>query len=327
MAKIAKILPILISGPQRSFTDDFTRADGAPGNGWVTTGGAISGNALVITPTLGSEALVNGGFTNWTADDPDGWTIYGTEPGDGEICEVATGEAHADCGTPGGGHANIYRAGAGGFTIGQSVIAANTWYRTELDIDTATSGSVDFRVSGVFVGPVYSTTGLKVATWGRYGSSGIIGVFAHQAGCDITMDSASAKPITMSTAFAYRQQAFANAYAQVKVTRAADTQAGVIQYSDASNYVMAFLEGDNRLQLMKCVGGVMTLVASSGVTYSAGSLVKLTRNGTSYTASYKGFDYISGATISDAVFASATNWGVWSSYAGNSFDDYTWEAL
>ncbi|HTK03410.1 MAG TPA: hypothetical protein VL401_01415, partial [Alphaproteobacteria bacterium] len=73
--------------------DSFTRADGAIGSTETTgpdsqttsslawTGGAISSNTNVITPTLGSELLTDGGLENWTsATNLTSWTeqIAGT---------------------------------------------------------------------------------------------------------------------------------------------------------------------------------------------------------------------------------------------------------
>src|SRR3989339_692377 len=71
--------------------DTFTRADGAISSSETTgpdsqttpslawTGGAISSNKNVITPTSGSTVLTNGDFTNWTGDNPDNWTLSFTE--------------------------------------------------------------------------------------------------------------------------------------------------------------------------------------------------------------------------------------------------------
>jgi hypothetical protein len=79
--------------------------------------------------------------------------------------------------------------------------------------------------------------------------------------------------------------------------------------------------------LLKCVAGVYTEVAAVNITYGAGNVLRLTRDGTSYSVHYDSAEVIGATTIADAVFASARKWGVFSTHSDNSFDDYVWEAI
>jgi hypothetical protein len=131
--------------------------------------------------------------------------------------------------------------------------------------------------------------------------------------------------LPLSDLFALRPQAFVDAYAQVRITRTDYTQAGIAHYADADNFVIAYLNGDNKVKLVKCVAGVYTEVGSANITYGAGKLVKFSRSGTTYKVYYDGVEKIS-QTIADSAFASAKAWGLFSTYDGNSFDDYEWGA-
>jgi hypothetical protein len=139
-----------------------------------------------------------------------------------------------------------------------------------------------------------------------------------------TLDSASLKKLTANTLFALRAQFTPNAYAQAAITCTDYTQAGIAHYADADNFVLAYLNGDNKVKLVKCVAGVYTEVASVNIAYGAGQILKLSRVGTNYTVDYNGVNVIAATAIADAVFSSATIWGTFNTYNANRFNDYTW---
>lgn len=107
-------------------------------------------------------------------------------------------------------------------------------------------------------------------------------------------------------------------------TRAPGTQAGIIHYADANNFVIAYLDGSGNLVLDKCVGGTYAAsVASTAVTYSAAAPLTLKRSGygagCTYTITYNGSAVGSANAVTDTVFDTARNWGVFSTWATNSF--------
>jgi hypothetical protein len=168
---------------------------------------------------------------------------------------------------------------------------------------------------------VTSTTMVEVEiTFIFQGGTPYIQILGMAAGEIIYVDALEVHKL--SDLFALHPQAFPNAYAQVAVTRTAYTQAGVVHYADADNFVLGYIDND-KAKLVKRVGGTYTEVGSADITYGAGKVLKLGRSGTTYTVTYDDVDELE-LTISDDVFASAKTWGLFSTYDGNSFDDYEW---
>ena len=60
-----------------------------------------AGGKAYIVPTPGAELLTNGSFAAWTADNPDGWTVYGEVGADPEVSEVGAAEGHGEIETRG----------------------------------------------------------------------------------------------------------------------------------------------------------------------------------------------------------------------------------
>jgi hypothetical protein len=121
---------------------------------------------------------------------------------------------------------------------------------------------------------------------------------------------------------ALHDQDAVEAYAQARVTHVAG-YAGCIHYLDGDNYVVAYHDGDN-VVLAKKIGGAAATILSVPVAYSPGATLRLTRqSGGYYRVHYGGVEVASG-TVAGALDA-ATAWGLYATYAGNSFDDYAWE--
>ncbi len=92
------------------------------------------------TASDNDELVTNGDFAAWTADNPDGWTIEGESGNDPEISEAATGEAHVNTPTLGGGMCNFYTTGVS-LTIYQLVegLTIGRRYRFSITLDTVTT--------------------------------------------------------------------------------------------------------------------------------------------------------------------------------------------
>ena len=144
------------------------------------------------------ELITNGDFADWTGDEPDGWTVDGESGNDPEISEAATGEAHADTPTLGGGFCNLYTSDGTFISIRQTItLIIGRKYYFSINVDTVTSGGITVTDSGTSMMTTthYSTTGAKTQVFVATGSSMIL-LIARQVGigaCDVTFDDVSIK--------------------------------------------------------------------------------------------------------------------------------------
>lgn len=287
---------VLLLGNQGSgpapFSDDFNRADGALGNGWTGATWAISGNKAVNTPTLGANVVVNGTFdadTDWTKGVD--WSIA-----DGKAKKAKPG---------------IY------VPITQSgILTVGTWYNI-----TFTYTSNGQSRSWVPVVLTYAGTNNKAAI-----ATGVDLSFYGNIGTEAELDNVVVQPL--SGMFAYRDVGGTDGSASAKLTRSTSVNimypAGVGIYVDDNNYVIAFLS-DSLLYLFKSVSGTKTALANVAVTYGAGKALQLTRSGNDFTVAYDGSTLINATAINDAVFAGATQWGMFSTGATSTLEDFAWQ--
>jgi len=75
--------------------------------------------------------------------------------------------------------------------------------------------------------------------------------------------------------------------------------------------------------LEKNVAGTYTTVQSTAVTYSAGATLRVIKDGTKYRVYYNNALVGTEQTISDAGIISNTKHGLFSTYSGNTFDNFT----
>jgi hypothetical protein len=285
--------------------DTFTRADGAIGSSETSgpdaqstpslawTGGAVSGNKAVVVPTLGSELVTNGDFSS------DTWWSKNTGT------TISGGTANFS----GQNSTDLYR-----YSIGED----NTWYHNKFDITSITSGGVRvgylnylFRTSlGTFI-----STGRRISSTFHYTSSGVSSI-----------DNISLKPLTLSSLFSTVSTADSDVIADAGVTVVTGTQAGLVLNLDSTsnpqNFVIAYRDGGN-VKLEKMVNGVYTTVQTTASTYVAGATLRVIKDGTKYRVYYNNALVGSEQTISDASIISNTKHGMFSTYEGNSFDNFT----
>lgn len=317
--------PMLEGGKFLPFLDTFTGANGASlAADWTGAAWDIQTNAARGSPTAGADLLasLNGDFANWTADDPDDWTTIGEVANDPEISEAATGEAHADTPTPGGGMCNMYTTGNTVSVRATSLLTVGEWYAVTINIDTVTTGSL--KINGFANDPVWNTSGAKTAT----GRADIVNLqpIRAVAATDITFDDITCKTLTLSTLLASVDGGANNVTVQVKATITADTQAGVVACLDSAaspaNFLLAYHDKTNAT-LVKCVAGIYTSLIDSAAAYAAGGLVKVVKSGTSVELWYNGNKIGATQTVSDAGIISNTRHGIFSSYASNRLDDFS----
>lgn len=316
--------------------DTFTRGDGAIGSSEVGspdgvagyyasalawTGGAISTNKNVITPSVGSDIVVNGNFSSWTGDNPDSWSLVGTEDASNYVTQAGpTGQA---------------RIVSNGTAIGisqDSILTSGTFYQVTGDVKTVTSGAFNFYLGSHLKYSGFSSTGVKTYT-GKATST--VFQLNRTAAEDITIDDLAVKPITMSSTFSSVSTSDSDVIADANITYTAGTQAGLVLNLDSTsspaNYVIAYIDNQNLadvtqaiVTLDKVVGGVNTNVqVATAVTYSPGATLRVIKDGTKYRVYYNNALVGSEQTISDAGIISNTKHGLFSTYAGNSFDNFT----
>lgn len=315
--------------------DTFTRADGAIGNSETTgpdsqttpslawTGGAISTNKNVITPSQ-TEKLTNGDFALWTGDNPNSWSVYGESGTDPEISEVGTGEGHGGVGT---GFANLYTS-SGNTYISQSPMTIGRWYDASILVNTVTSGSIKLIGTSVTYKSGINSVGTHRACFRAEGT--VFKVQRDTTPTDITFDDVSLKELTLSSLFSSVSTSDADVIADANVTLTAGTQAGLVLNLDSTsspaNFLIAYHDGTN-VRLDKCVGGTYTSLISAAATYSAGATLRVityTSGGSLKVRVY--YDNVmigSEQTVSDAGIISNTKHGLFSTYSGNSFDNFT----
>ena len=151
--------------------------------------------ALLLDDT---ELVTNGDFADWTADDPDGWSVIGESGNDPEISEAATGEAHVDTPTLGGGMYNIYTSDGTVVYIQQTItVVPGRRYLFSIDIDTITSGALKSSPppTGDWTNKTFTSTGITTFTFVAQSTSLSFLVCRNSGATDITVASISIKAI------------------------------------------------------------------------------------------------------------------------------------
>lgn len=288
-------------------SDSFNRADGAIGTAdgagteetaptatWTGSTYTISSNKAINTPTQGSDLVVNGGFdtdSDWTKGT--GWTI-----GSG----VATKTAGA------------------GASVSQTILTAGMWYFITYDL-TVSAGSF-FPIYGAITGKTRTTSasyidanrasGTSMQMWG-------INTFAG------TLDNVTVKALTLSSLFSSVSVSSQNVLCSADLTIMAGTQAGVVVCLDSTsspaNFLIGYHDGTNAI-LDKCVGGTYTNLISAAATYSAGATLTVVKDGNSVNLYYNNVLVGTTQTVSDAGIVSNTKHGLFSTYSGNTFDNF-----
>lgn len=286
------------------YTDNFTYANGPLANGWESGGSTwtISSNAVINTPTLGSELIVNGGFgadSDWTKGA--NWTI-------------AAGVA-----TKSGGVAN---------NLTQIPLTDTTWYRAVGTLASYGGAGVFNIIFGATNNVGTSVTANATVTNSSRATGTLAGILGNAASSG-NWDNVSYKAITLNTLFATKNFGRNDVDATVKATIISGNRCGLVlcldSVSSPANFVMATHDRVNA-RLSKCVGGVYTELINTAATYSAGAAIRVTKSGNTFKLFYNGSQVGADQTISDAGIVSNTRHGMAQTYELNSLDDFTIEA-
>jgi hypothetical protein len=303
--------------------DAFGRGDGAIGSSevsgpdaqatpqrvWTGVGATISSNKAIITPTQGSDLITNGNFANWTSDDPDNWTVDGESGDDPEVSEAATGEAHADTPTAGGGMCNIYTSDGTAVWIRTNAdeLTLDEWYSGTIDLDTVTAGGVIIQFgngAGAGTTKKITSTGVVPFTGRQTGGSRNFYVYRGTTeATDVTFDDVVVKQLTLSTLFSSLSVGQQDVVADVDLVVTSDTQAGLVlcldDASSPANFLIAWHDGSNA-HLEKCVAGTYTSLINTAATYSSGATLRVVKDGTSVSLFYNNAKVGTTQTVSDA---------------------------
>ncbi|KKU59050.1 MAG: hypothetical protein UX82_C0029G0001, partial [Microgenomates group bacterium GW2011_GWE1_47_12] len=320
--------------------DTFTRADGTIGSSETTgpdsqttpalawTGGAISSNTNVITPTAGSTVLTNGDFTNWTGDNPDNWTLSFTEDANNYITEAGpTGQARIVCDN------NV------GTGMNQNpVLTIGTWYQVSANVTDYVSGALNFYLgSGNLWGSsLFSSVG--VSTYSGIAKSSTIFQINRTSSEDITLDDLTVKPLTLSTLFSTVSTSDEDVVISTDVTAEIINPAGIVTNLDNASSPTAGIvvyvkrhptAASSTVYIDKfTTETTWTNLTSGTVTYVEGAQLRVITwhsdaNTLKVRVYYNGTIVGTEQTITDASIISNTKHGLFSTYLGNSFDNFS----
>lgn len=277
---------------------------------------------LAITPELGSNIIVNGGFEDWaSATDLSNWTeqLSGSSTINRDDTTVHSGNYAM--------RIDKDASGSGAFIYGGVPLNAGTWYLTSIWMKCTNIANVQVRgATGVsrYFNPDATFREYVIAE--RATTSSITALISGgtTASTSIYYDDFAFQPITLSSILGILSTKFVPRVISAKITRTTFTQAGVVHYQDDDNFVTAYLDGLGGVVLLKRVAGTYTQVALQAIAYSAGTLLELHYDPTAktYTIKYDGATIINAASVTDDVFTTASGAGIFSTYVGNTFEDF-----
>lgn len=315
--RLQEYLPLITGKSLVPFSDAF----GGRKSRWTGAGFATSGGVATITPTVGNELVTDGALENWnSASDLTSWTetIGGasTVNREGTVIHGGSFACRLDV-----------DAVPSMARIAQVILSNKKWYQVSVWAK-GSAGTPSFRLedSSGGAGPVAAT--LTITTdYAQYigsirSSTGTFAATRASNNVSIYLDDLSAREISLPTLFA-TVQARANVDAQVKITRSSAKQVGLVLNLDnpaaPANFIIAYLDAGNCL-LDECVNGTYTNKILAAVTYGAGRVLRVVRDGTNCSVYYNGVQ----VGLTQTMTANTnTRHGLFSTHATNSFDDFS----
>lgn len=272
-------VPVALIVPNPLAYDTFTRANGALGSTetagpdaqviaaltWLFTAGiwTIATNKAVATPVLGADVIVNGGFgadSDWTKGA--NWTI---------AAGLATGAvASSD------------------LTAIVAPLTVGVWYQITYTLSGFGAGTVQVVVGGVAL-PTHGANG----TFTEIARAGTTAFLMRGAGFTGSVDNVSAKPLTTAELLATVLYSSADVIIDKAVTLSAALNGlpdGIVVNLDntvtPANFILVYLDGKGNCVCEECVAGVFTVKFTTAITYSAGAVLRVIRDGTSLRVFY-----------------------------------------
>jgi hypothetical protein len=331
--------------PEPIAYDAFTRGDGPLGvtdlvgpdgqscisRTWSFPAGtaAISGNAAVISPTAGAEALT----------DPDLEAAYvggkcGTLTASFAPTLVESADSHA------GAKAQQFTAVATSCEIYWPTVipTVGTWYSFSVwgKRTAGANGNVKIRtwqddatVGGAIASAAYAQYVLTL----RSPSVNVIYPTIFETGAvtfdTVIVDDASLKPLTLASLFSSVTDAkTSDVMVDVKVAAlTTGTQAGLVARLDdattPANFIIAYFDGAGNAKCDECVAGVYAALISAASVYAANATLRLDVSGTAvrlYTITSAGVAVLVGTATTNVV--TGTSAGIFSTYNLNTFASF-----
>ena len=331
--------------------DSFSRIDGAIGRTevnksarskpWTGATWTISGNKAINTPVPGEELAVDGGLETWTDATLDNWPASGSPTIAKEDTDIHGGSFAIDF-TANAGHDRVQQSLAGQTTGDWYLISAwgkrlsGTTGETSIGCGNLMNlaGGAGDNYSPAFTDAVYTK---KVLT-GQAVATTIYPRVVHKqpitaAYDNVLADDFSIKKLTLSELISsLSDNGTPSVLASVSLTSDvnANAQSGLVTNLDSAaspaNFLLAIYTDTNAI-LKKCVGGTYTTLISAAATYGAGYVLRLHtyRSGANLMANltYNGVAVGTEQTISDAGIIDNTIHGMFSTYEGNTLDNYS----
>lgn len=289
-----------------------------PGGTWTVAGGVAYNTPATGADLWDAPASV---FTSGTY----AWVPYGTNT----IANVAN-TLEITYVSGGSGAYNIF-SNANDLS---SDLTTNSWYTLGLDVKVNAGSSVILCIVGGNTAPaaaITSTTFVPVTTTFRQtvGGSNVNFLSSMSAGEIVTIDNLSLKPLTLNTLFRTRDAGTANVIAEVKLgANPAGTQAGIVfnldNFTTPTTYGLLYYDGTNIRVDAIIASGTPTSKISSAYTWAAGTILRLVRDGTELRAYvWNGTAWAQvGTTQSMNAALTGTLHGTFSTYSGNTMDDF-----
>jgi len=184
------------------------------------------------------------------------------------------------------------------FTVDNMRVPKKKYIPTPLQSDGMSAATTD-GLGNPEANSVTGTSYVDVGTWGAAGGKRSCSVLSSGLG------------------FSYLPCSSSNVIIDAVCTRTAGVTGLVARYADASNYLIAYLDGTNA-KLDKVVAGITTNLLSGAVTYGATKVLSLHLDGTSARLFYG--DGAVG-TVATTPAASSLNHGVYTTNIGATFDN------
>ena len=139
------------------------------------------------------------------------------------------------------------------------------------------------------------------------------------------IDNLSLKPLTLSSLFSSLSLSTQDVVASADLVVTAGTQAGMVICLDSAaspaNFCVCYHNGVNAI-LEKCVAGTYTTLISAAATYSANAPIVVHKDGTSVRLYYNNALIGAVQTVSDAGIINNKLHGIFSTYSGNTIDNF-----
>lgn len=288
---------------------------GAAPNLWTGATWALDGSGRAYnTPTLGSELLTNGGFDS----DLSGWS---SEGGVGSQSWVS------------GTLRNVYISGSTYSSVQSKPTTAGQWLRASVNVLARTNSFSNLKLrrhtgSAIIAQSINAPSApLPLTVTARALDTPTYVLLSNGTGTT-DWDDASLKVVTLPTTVATIAGTTPTQTAACKIhTLTTGTQAGVVSLLDSAsspaNFLIGYHDGTN-VKLDKCVGGTYTNLINTAVAFSSTALASIVPIGSNqFQLWYNGSQRGSTVTVSDAGIVSNTLYGLFSTYSGNLFTEFS----